>query len=502
MRLSWIIWSYLMVGALCWGQAAKYAEADAPYIRLMQRHFDRLIEKGTDQYGKDQNGLWLASMDIVRGGQPTKPDPAVKRTYRQIHSPRGSNLYWDQPYVVAAHQLSRITGEKRYQEAADRYVRDFLSRCVSEKNGLFLWGNHIYYDVFTDKIVSFSGGYHEARPLPCAWEIFWAIGKDKTVRAITSMGQQHIRDPQAGLFDRHASVDAVKPPAKGNAGGYPFLEAGGVLVESLAWLSARTNHEDPALRERALAVARYSFAQKGEKTGLLRNQAGPNRRWDYHAATTEVGLWANCLLRGGDYLGEKELTMMARQAVEAYLRYGYDPASGRFWGQLNVSDGTPRKPQRTSGDGEETFYQPGEYSDLWEPLFPTHNYPMCLAEACLTLYQQTGGREFQTAVERFAKFIALSTPANGGKGAYADQYGRCIHFLARAAEVLDEPALFEQAIGLAREAIKHLHSEQAGMFRSHPGEERCDAVDGMGILFLALMKLQTGKEPDTMGFGW
>lgn len=483
-------------------EPSKFRDANGGYVRLMQNHFSRVIDKGTDQYGPDHSGLWLASIDIIKGGQPQQADPKVKRTYRQIHSPRGSNLYWDQPYVAAAHNLSRLTNDQRYRQAADRYVRDFLSRCVSVKNGLFLWGNHIYYDVFTDKTVSFSGGYHEARPLPCAWEIFWTVDRAKTERAIYALGELHIRDQKTGLFDRHASVDATRPPAGGEAGGYPFLEAGGVIVESLAWLSAKTDHRDPMLCQRALAVARLSFSHKGEKTGLLRNQCGPNKRWDYHAATTEVGLWANCLLRSADYLQEKELADMAHQAVAAYLRYGYDERSGRFYGQLNVSDGMPRKPQRQAGAGDETIYQPGEYADLWEALFPTHNYPMCLAEACLTLYQRNREDQFKQAVQRFARFIAISTPANGGKGAYADQYGRCIHFLLRAADVMGEPKYFEQAKGLAREAVSALYSSQAGMFRSHPGEDRCDAVDGMGILFLALMKLESGQEADAMGFGW
>ena len=88
------------------------------------------------------------------------------------------------------------------------------------------------------------------------------------------------------------------------------------------------------------------------------------------------------------------------------------------------------------------------------------------------------------------------------KGAYADQYGRCIHFLIRAAHVLDDTTLFVQAGKLAEEAKGQLHVPAAGMFRSHPGEDRCDAVDGMGILFLALIWLETGIEPDAKGFGW
>ncbi|NUQ50753.1 MAG: hypothetical protein HUU27_12670 [Phycisphaerae bacterium] len=249
-------------------------------------------------------------------------------------------------------------------------------------------------------------------------------------------------------------------------------------------------------------MARYSFAHRGEKTGLLQNQSGPQRRWDFHAATTESGLWANCLLRSADYTGHREFADMARVAVAAYLKYGYDAKTGRYFGQLNYVDGTPRKPERTAKDGAETIYQPGEYADLWEPLFPTHNYPMAMAEAALTLHQRTQEPQFLEAVRRWAGFIRQSTPANGGQGAYADQYGRCIRFLLRAAHVLGEPSYFQQAKILAAEAVGHLHHRATGLFRSHPGEDRCDAVDGIGLLFLALIYLERGEEYDLAGFGW
>lgn len=493
-----------VLGSVAACAAARGAEpdqqADREYVPLIGGHFDKVFRAGTDVYGQDRSGLWLASIDIRRGGQPERADPAVKRTYRQIHAPRGSNLYWDQPALVAAHNLSRLTGDPRYGEGADRYVRDFLERCVSPENGLFLWGNHLYYDVFEDKIVAFSGGHHEARPLPCAWELFWRVAPGPTERCIRTMAIQHVKDARTGIFDRHASVKATEPPSSiGSA--HPFLESGGVLVESLAWLSAKTGRRDPWLRERAELVARFSFQQKGAETGLLQNQPGPEKRWDYYASTTEVGLWAGCLLRSADLLDSDALRRMARQSVAAYLRYGYDSASGRYYGQLNVADGSPRRPQRNAGAGEATIYQPGEYADLWEFLFPTHNYPMSMAEACLTLWQQTGDELFQQAVRRWAGFIAQSTPANAGKGAYADQYGRAILFLVRAADVLKDPKLRDQARQLAAEAVSHLYCREAGMFRSHPGEDRCDAVDGVGILFLALIDLETGRRPDLFGFG-
>lgn len=463
------------------------------YLSLIRNHYDGVLRGGTDVYGPRHTGMWLASIDIVNGGLPQELYPSKKRVYREICAPNGSTLYWEQPAVVAAYHLSRLSDDERYAQAADRYLQDFLEHCVSADNGLFLWGNHLYYDVVQDAIVNFCGCPHEARPLPCAWEMFWRIAPEATETAIRRMGQQHIKNHESGLFDRHASITATDAPGveeQKDPKIHSFLEAGGVLVESLCWLVQKTGDVSPA--ELALTCARYSFGHRDEKTGLVRNQAA-YRRWDYEASTTEVGLWSECLLKAAQYSGIGEFQKMARAAVASWLRYGYDEQTGHYFGSLNVKDGTPSPDAGTE-------YAPSRHADWWEPLFPTHNYPTAMAETCLTLFEQTGDTLFEEAALRWARSIALSTPANNGAGAYADQYGRCIHFLVRASQVLGKNELETQARELAGEALMQLYSPQAGMFRSHPGEDRCDAVDGVGILFLALIFLQTGTDPDGMGF--
>ena len=40
-----------------------------------------------------------------------------------------------------------MTGEKRFAQAADDYMRYFLKCCVSRTTGLFAWGEHVAYNV-------------------------------------------------------------------------------------------------------------------------------------------------------------------------------------------------------------------------------------------------------------------------------------------------------------------------------------------------------------------
>ncbi|MBX3426208.1 MAG: hypothetical protein KF688_11050 [Pirellulales bacterium] len=474
------------------------------YQQLVQRHFDRVLATGLDRYGKDKNSLWLASIDLANGGQNEKVDNASRRVYRRIHAPRGSNLYWDLPTLVAAYQLSEKTGDPKYAAACDAYINDFFARCVSQENGLFLWGNHLWYHVFDDRMEKIGHPAHEARPLPINWEAFWRNSPERTARCIRAFGTHHVTDQTTGSFDRHAktTVAVYRPTEKDVAASYPFLEAGGVIAESLCWLAAKDVEDKDALIETALKVARYSAAQRGEATGLIRNQP-VQRRWDYKSASSEVGLWGAMLLRCGELSGNAEFAEIPQPGMLAYLRYGWDAEAGKYFGSVNVEDGQPSKPNTSEP------FAPTRHSDVWEPLFPTHDYPMEMAEACLDFYEKTGRGEYRAGAERWAEHVRNSLPAQYQQerhsgpmidGAFASSYGRAIHFLSRAGRILNQPEYRQLAEQVAEEAVGRLYIADIGAFRSHPGEDVADAVDGLGVLFLALMELESGDDGELQGF--
>jgi len=479
------------------------APAEASHIDRIARHLDRVLAVGLDVYGPDHNAMWLASIDLAAGGQYAGVKDLNRRVYRRIHAPRGSTLYWDQPLVAVAWAMGERPDRARYRDACRAYVQDFLDRSVSPANGLFLWGNHQYWDAFEDRIEIIGTTYHEIRPLMPIWELFRQIDEPATLRCVRALGDQHVVDPETGKFDRHGKTDAKgKAPAKRIPEAMPFLEAGGTLVESLAWLAAQHDTPEPEALALALKVSRFSHGQRGPATGLLPVQPG-KERWDSKASTTEVGLWATCLLRAADLIGEAEFATMAADGVRAYLRHGWDESAGKFYGMLAIADGQPVKPGAT-------MYQPRFHADPWEPLFPGHDYPMAMAEACLDLHARTGEAIFREGAERWITHLEQSLPVNYPlehntdpnrvTGTFAAEYGRAIHFLWRAGRQLGDERATALASRLADEATEVLWSPEHGMYRGHPGEDCADAVDGLGILFAALMALETGQEPDLLGF--
>lgn len=483
---------------LTYGQ--KVVETDCgSHVDKVIAHYNKQLEKGLDIYGPDTTGFWMASLGTYTARYPedaTRPEHIPQRAYldRYVDAPKGATLYWDMPAVVTAYALSKYTGDRFYANKADAYIRAFLERSVAS-NGIFLWGNHYYYDAFRDSTMKFGsmpvsvdmktekGDLHEIRPLLPAWEAFWKISPGATGMAIRSSAAAHMVDEQTGEFNRHADGKSQ----------HAFIEAGGSLVQSLSWLYSKTS--DKSLLQQADKIASYNFNQRNRSTGLLANDPSSDR-WDNHTTTTEIGLWAGCLLEAAK-LADKEYgakwVEMADKTLSSWLRYGYDSKAEKYYGMLNIADGKPIF--REAGD--DYPYKPGNYSDIWDPLFPTHNYPMTLAESCLALYEITGKSLYKEACERWVRQIAQSLPARNGRGAYAEHYGRAIYFLLRMAGTLKSSDYLNLANKIAKEAVDVLFAHD--MFRSHPGEYRYDAVDGVGILSLALLWLETGEKPEMMG---
>jgi hypothetical protein len=315
------------------------------------------------------------------------------------------------------------------------------------------------------------------RPHAPAWELFWRQDAVACQRYIRVLAARHVYDPRTGGFNRHDDGER----------GHAFIESGGVLVESLAWLFAKT--QDRELLDLALRIARYSYGHRGRTTGLVINEPDFGR-WDSKVCTTEVAVWANSLLRAAAATGEEEFARMAREAVAAYLRFGYDTAAEKYYGQLSVADGSSVVPERPG-------YWPQKYSELWNPdQWPTHDYPMAMADSCASLHQQTGDPLFKEGLRRWAEIVRRS-PRSERESAYAEQYGRCIAFLARAARALEDDRYLSTARELADEAVLRL--VENGWFQGYAGSHLYEAVDGVGYLFLALIELETGSSAASWG---
>ena len=481
------------------------------YLNLVLKHYNKQLQNGKDTYGSTSTAFWMSSLSTSTGKYPvndSRPTDRPQRLYenRPIEAPMGSNIYWDMPQIAVAYYLSEKTGNEFYANSADAYIQAFLANGIAN-NGRFLWGNHFYYNAYRDVLIRFNsqgqevdvdlatedGSLHELRPIVPVWDALWEINSEATEKEIRAAIDGHLIYPSTGEFNRHATSEE----------GHAFLEAGGVMVHMLSWLYEKT--QDPTLLEKADKIASFSFSNKGSQTGLLENSPGGGR-WDEFYSTTEVGLWARDLLASTQYVNDatrQRWVNMADEVMSSWLRYGFDPESCRYYGMLRIENGEHVTIEEFiteySSDNPNYPYRPDEYSSLWEPLFPRHDYPMPFAESCLELYKLTDKDQYKAACYRWLTVIQNDLPAWDGEGGYADLYGRVIHFLMGSYETFHDERFRLLAQKVADEAVSRLYVDEHGMFRTHTNDNRYDTADMFGLLAASLIWVETGEEPDMMG---
>ena len=136
---------------------------------LVQKCLDTLLVHGRDHYGPETTPLFMAVIDADTLHSPAKPMPAdaLVRLEGRIHrrGERGSNLWYDQNLIKALDVVSRRTGQARYRDAADDYIRYFFDHCRkpidSEHvylNGMPAWGTHVYWDCFRERAAGDGDG--------------------------------------------------------------------------------------------------------------------------------------------------------------------------------------------------------------------------------------------------------------------------------------------------------------------------------------------------------
>jgi len=188
------------------------------FLRHARRFADALLQHGMDRYGPVHTPLFCHMIDLETLAIPAQHTAAEWRTLMaEWEEDRGylmwgkdrsnltwahqSNLLWDADAVRLLHRLSDRTGDPRYRAAAEAYLSYFLEHCVSTATGLFAWGEHVAYNVETDRV---EGERHELQRHDAPWEELWPINPDAVRREIEAVYRCHVVDHDAMIYDRHA----------------------------------------------------------------------------------------------------------------------------------------------------------------------------------------------------------------------------------------------------------------------------------------------------------
>ncbi len=491
------------------------APASLEWRKYVKQCLDTLIEQGTDRYGPQKTPLLMAVLDVNSLESPEKPlllDSLVRlegRLHRRAE--RGSNLWYDQATLRSMYRMTKLTGEKKYSQAADAYIAHFLKHCykpddrkTTYRNGMPAWGSHIYWDCYRERPAGDQNGDgpHEILVYRPDWAAMYRVDPKAVRRIIDGIWKWHIVDKQTGLHNRHD--DARR--------GFEFAFSGGVFAEAFAFMYSVTNEQH--YLDKAKLVAGWHWNHRNGKTGLTADVPARTDRYDgRHCFTTVTGPHASQLIHCTELSGNRYFRDCAVTYIKAYDKYGWDDEAKTYYGMIAL-DGTP-VPDKAKGSGYDAW-APYGHIDVWRSTIFSYEFALSAAQAAIQAYEmsaadgQPGDADLLAIARRWAGVIERNLPPSTGRrwraelekampsvrntgGAYAEDYGRAISFFVHLHRATAEAKYLRLAEQLAGEAVTKLFKN--GIFKGHAAKPYYEAVNGVGLLLYALLELDAPREP-------
>jgi hypothetical protein len=246
-----------------------------PFLDVVQRYADAMIDYGRDTHGRMKTGLFLSALDR-RALKPLaiRPTPpgGVRRGDRAGLPWRklvGANPQIDENLLRVLYVLSQITGDQRYRQAADHEVEWFFKNAQSPVTGLLPWGEHLSWHTSLDQPAS-SGTEltHEfARPW-VLWDRSFELAPEASKRFALGLWNHQIANHKTGGFDRHAPYDRHGP-----GDGRDFPRHAGFYIHT--WAHAYKHTKDTAFLQ-AIKILLARFERKRQDSdGRLVATIGP-----------------------------------------------------------------------------------------------------------------------------------------------------------------------------------------------------------------------------------
>jgi hypothetical protein len=471
----------LLLGGLKAAATAGETPRRDDYLRYVTTFADTLIAKGTDRYGNRRTALWASVIDTRTGDAPP-PDATVsspRGTRSGDRAVGGSNLLHDVVTIRCFRLLSAVTGQARYANAADAYLKDTLRYAQSPATGLIAWGEHTYYDMFAEHgsinhyyETKKHGVWHELLAWTPPWEDLWRLDPERTEKAITGL-RYHFFDADATgfLFNRHAHWDVARYQPR--TGSQPWIKHSALYCHAYLFLHARTGNPDALRRARGLAALYWD--RRHPKTGLTIGCIGDPRATSQIAqlgGTTCLSYWL--LKAHALFPQETTLPHRALSLLKSYDRYGWDAKREGYYAELNL-DGKPTTetltPTWASEYGEGNLLKVGRFA-AW-------------------IAKTSGDADCLRIARRAAMAARRDAPP---KEHVAEPIGYALGLALDLYDATHEPAYLDDARRWADYAIAQFW--RSGLFTRQINDPYYEAKLGTGDLALGLLRLHLRLHPE------
>ena len=467
--------TYLII-ALVYSGSLSLAQSHAErYLKHVQTFADTLLSVGLDEYGPTKTAMWASVIDARDLSVPIRGVPATEGVRESDRAVGGANYYHDVLTLQVFDQLSQLTGDPAYQQAALDYSKAFLERAQSPKTGLLGWGEHLYYNFYTDTVsVSESRildqrAYfimpHELIAWTPPWSRLWPIDSTRVRRAIEGL-KYHFNgpDPQTYLFNRHATWNK----AEHQEVLMPWIKHAALYAYSFGFLHQQTG--DEAWKEKSWQIGTLYWNLRDHRTDLVFGCL-------YHSSEPSAGktadlsntlLYAYWLYKAGEVNGSEEMKQQAVTLLKAYDRYGWNASEKMYYKDLNL-DGTP--PDNA------------QWATPWKVGYGTSSL-LSLVRVAFYIATQNDDEEL-TQIAQKALEVANGQPLL--KTYNAQNLGEAINANLDVYQLTQDQQYVQQAQRYADTAIEDLWKN--GLFVRQKGDVYYEAKLGTGDLLAGLLRL-------------
>ncbi|HBG25468.1 MAG TPA: hypothetical protein DDX75_00050 [Phycisphaerales bacterium] len=335
------------------------------------------------------------------------------------------------------------------------------------------WGDHLFYDAFTDTLVFPLKDEHQINmsyidPMTL-WDQMWRLRQMTTAREINEIWRMHIFDDVTGKWDRHARDE--EHWAVG------FTLSGASFIRAFSFMHDKTG--DAVWKSRAELLRDHVWSHRNTTTNIIPDVANTcyERGEDYYLRLytycSTPGTWVPMLVYCYKTFDDTEWLDQAEAISQGWLTYAYDPAAEAFYKFIRI-DGVyaPDYPDVES-----------DYSSFWRDKSNFRN-SSSIGLGLLDAYEISRKSFLLDGAKLIGDKLLTSEPrsdssSGGYHGSYGEYYAAAINIMMRLHRITNDQRYLDRAIFMANHAIAWLWNDTTKIFRGHyyHGYEIGDGTD-------------------------
>lgn len=458
-----------LVGLVLAAEPPKAPVPPSPFLPVIYRFADAMIQNGRDTYGPQKSGLFLSAFDRTTLAPLTNRPPTTAGVREDDRvGPKsgvltGANPQHDENFLRLLYTLSELSSKPKYRETADAELKWFLQNTSSTETHLLPWGEHLSWNVMTDEpIPKDQAGVHEFFRPWMLWDRCFELAPEASQQFALALWEHQIANHETGAFDRGAGFS--KHLARE---GMDIPRHAGFYIRT--WSVAYGHTKDDRFLK-AIDVLLKRFENKRHpKTGLIEAYAGSTNAW----VASSLSLAIDCdgaAHRVPEPLAS-QLRAFARREDEIFCALPHDlKATGGFMTELNATTGQSR----------------GHHTPLWNARYGG-NTTAQIGMLCVSRYENTGKTGFRELIHAAADAYLKSLPGED-EDAWPVTFGQAISLEVAAWRSTSNQVYLDRARALANFAVERFF-DKSPLPRASLKTDHYETVTGADTLALALVEL-------------